>query len=107
MRDSSVTQLEESRRLRSAYDRAWEQWLQATTTWQGLQEGPTANSEDLAEAEMARRLAYAQYQQARNRLAEFLLSNAHCIPSEQRLQQTSLPDTVLVDFARESVATLG
>jgi hypothetical protein len=78
MRLGSVSQSnEELKRLRLAYDRAWKQWSVAVTKWQSIH-GTTRHGISVADEEIAERLAYSQYQQARNALADLLLSRA-CI----------------------------
>ena len=77
MRVGTVSQLEESKGLRLAYDCAWRQWSVAVTTWQAIQDGAATNGVSVADAEITLRLTHSQYQRARNALAEFLLDSAY------------------------------
>jgi hypothetical protein len=61
--------------LQAAYDETWCRYLAATTRWQSLQPVPKSDNVQLQEAESAVGVAEAEYRQARNRFAQYLLDH--------------------------------
>lgn len=64
-----------SRILQAAYEEAWCHYLAEVSRWQSLQTVPKSNIMQLHEAETAANVAEAEYRQARNRFAEYLLDH--------------------------------
>jgi len=76
--------------LQAAYEEAWCHYLAEVSRWQSLQTVPKSNIVQLQEAETAANVAEAEYRQARNRFAQYLLDHRshHKVAAEDELQHT-------------------